>query len=307
MDSSSEIKYRKMRAFVRWVFQTFVYSAMFCATLMVLIAFVDQRIESITIPEKRIPLMYVFTVLYVIIIRSFSLINSLEAIDKKASDTTTGRLVEKAEVCPPVAEGNSLQRIELANQKESDADFIRRRQYEHKKRRIIILYSCSGVAMFAGMTSMFFTFFVGDYAIIRSNPVPLLDQILIPTMLAAVIVFFHVKTASIGIESLEKKIFGSTEKNLNQTTAPIQSKENLAQYNFSADIVDKDGHLLVSTASFVRYCVQRRKFYPYTRGAWSPIDCALLNQKGIPITSKQLAQSYQDMMSKGTLPETEDR
>ncbi len=71
------------------------------------------------------------------------------------------------------------------------------------------------------------------------------------------------------------------------------------EYGFPEEIMDENHKLKVSMAEFVRYCYKNKYYEDYTRAAWKPIHNKILNNQGKPISAKQLAQSYQDEVSKG--------
>ena len=89
-----------------------------------------------------------------------------------------------------------------------------------------------------------------------------------------------------------------SDSNAMQKAGPSRVAYNLS---LPSEICDETGRLQVSMAEFVRYCVKGSMYEPYTNKAWKPIDGMLLNKEGKPISSKQLAQSYQDLLSKGTV------
>ncbi len=111
------------------------------------------------------------------------------------------------------------------------------------------------------------------------------------------------KTASLRTESLETKLSSRPEKKGSETI-PVETSSTVhADFNFPSEIVDDNAHLKVSMACFVRHCVKNNLFEPYTKQAWSPVDGMLYDKNNRPISAKQLAQSYQDQMTKGTLAE----
>ncbi len=88
-----------------------------------------------------------------------------------------------------------------------------------------------------------------------------------------------------------------------QTESEKIDSSRLSEYNFPPEIVDKKSHLKVSMACFVRYCVKNELFKPYTKQGWTPIDGLIYSKTSKLISAKQLAQSYQDLLTKGTLDE----
>lgn len=282
---------------MRWLFQSLLLCVIAWSVVMAMVQIVNKYGQNIHIPDSRLPYMYTIIILFILIMRSFKLIQEFESTEKNAA-----RVISLAKTQSlPIPDKVGSKSVHSGT-KEDNEYFLKRREYEHKKTRIIVLYTCASVVLFASITSLFFLFFVYDDAPLRKQPVPLLDQILIPVSLAATIILINVKTASYAIESLEKRMF-SPQKGENPSYAPEQvNAPRQLEHNFPAEILNGEMQLVCSMSAFVRYCVSKEYYYPYTKKAWAPIDGLIRDTKDKPITAKQLAQSYQDMMSKGTLP-----
>jgi hypothetical protein len=72
-------------------------------------------------------------------------------------------------------------------------------------------------------------------------------------------------------------------------------------HDFPTTVLADDRRFAKSMAAFVRYCVENGLFYPFTKEAWRPINSKVFDKKGKPVTAEQLAQSYQDQVSKGLI------
>lgn len=75
-------------------------------------------------------------------------------------------------------------------------------------------------------------------------------------------------------------------------------------YHFPPEVLTEDRRFAKSMAAFVRYCEKNGMFYPFTKEAWRPIHNKVFDGKGNPVTADQLAQSYQDQISKGSIVPT---
>lgn len=75
-------------------------------------------------------------------------------------------------------------------------------------------------------------------------------------------------------------------------------------HDFPTTVLTEDRRFAKSMAAFVRYCVKNGMFHPFTKEAWRPINNKVLDRKGKPVTANQLAQSYQDQVSKGLISPT---
>lgn len=303
MASPNDIHYQKLRAIAWWAFQTLLHCVFACSIVMTIIQLANQYVDVITFPVRRIPLTHILITVFIIILRSFDLIGVLEKIDKSQPS-------QKEDFCGK----DDFQKIDdyqrcrsYSNQPhpqpQDHSEFLLQKKYQHSKTRIVVLYTCSGVVMFAALTSMFFFLFVYDFSLFKNNRPPLLDQILFPIMIGGVVTLFNVKAASLRIESLEKKLFSRPEKKGSETIPVETSSTVLADFNFPSEIVDDNAHLKVSMACFVRHCVENNLFEPYTKRAWSPVDGMLYDKNNHPISAKQLAQSFQDQLTKGSLAE----
>lgn len=301
MAESNNIHYLKLRAIAAWIYRTFFCCIFACGIAMIVVQVINQYVESITIPTRRIPLIHILITLLILIMRSFDLIDTLEKIDKHQS--VKGDAEPKMPYRPKL-NGEQLKQLtsdEIRTQPQSHSEFLLQKKYQHAKTRIIVLFTCSGIIMFAVLASMFFFLFMYDFSLFKDNQLRLIDQILILIMIASAVTLFHIRAASQRIECLEKKLFSEPKKEENKTS-PVECYHNpLLVYNFPPEIVDEKSHLKVSMAYFVRYCVQNKLFEPYTKQAWAPIDGFLYSKTNSPITAKQLAQSYQDQLTKGNL------
>ena len=294
--AQNTIKYNKWRAFAEWLFNSLILCTIACSLLMTMVMAMDQFVHIVRIPEQNRPVMYTIYIMFILIMRSFSLISSLEKIEKGASTPTDENAgAEQISATSPLPS-----RVSIMTEEEK-RNFLLMKEYEHKKTRIMVLHTCSAVAIFAGVTSMFFFWFVYDDAILRSKPVPVLDQILIPVMMGAAIVMFSVKATSLSIEALEKRLFSTSPKPQKQSAETEQPVLSELDHSFPDEIMDNNHQLRVSMSAFVRYCVKQGYYFPYTIKAWEPVGDRIVSQKGKRISAKQLAQSYQDLLSKGTL------
>ena len=63
-------------------------------------------------------------------------------------------------------------------------------------------------------------------------------------------------------------------------------------------LIDEDNQLQGPRADFVRFCIAHKYFSPHGREDWKPIDNLLKGPGGKPVTSEQLAQTFQDIQSR---------
>ena len=63
----------------------------------------------------------------------------------------------------------------------------------------------------------------------------------------------------------------------------------------ASGIIDNRGRLKTTMSDFVRFCMRRKYFGQMHLKDWKPIDKAIINKSGSPITAAALKQSYQDI------------
>ena len=63
-------------------------------------------------------------------------------------------------------------------------------------------------------------------------------------------------------------------------------------------LIDKNNQLQGPRSDFVRFCIANKYFHPYGREDWKSIDNLLKGPGGKPVTTEQLAQTFQDIRSR---------
>lgn len=288
--------YRKLRATSHWLLQTLIQCMIVWSIANALILVLNHYVKEFHIPKSREYVAYVLLILFYVLTRFPELISRFEAIEKGESRIKQGGENQKGGVDSQVA--RNTQQPALATNPELT---LLIREYKRKKILSVALYCCSGLAMILAFTSLFFLLFVYDFSPLKSNPVPKLDQFILPIMMACVIVFYTIKVIVFRLSKLDKQLVSKIEhlKQSDEDSAP--SEMPVSSLGFPPEIMDSNNRLTISMAAFVRHCVENGLYDPYTIEAWRPIDGMILNGKGKSISAKQLAQSYQDQLMKGTL------
>ena len=146
MAESNNIHYLKLRAIAAWIYRTFFCCIFACGIAMIFVQVINQYVESITIPTRRIPLIHILITLLILIMRSFDLIDTLEKIDKHQS---VKRDAESKMPYRQKLDGEQLKQLpsnEIRAQPQSHSGFLLQKKYQHAKTRIIVLFTCSGIS-----------------------------------------------------------------------------------------------------------------------------------------------------------------
>lgn len=290
------IHYRKLRATSHWLLQTLIQCMLVWSVANTLVLIFNRYVNGFHIPKNREYVAYALLILFYVLIRFPDLISRYEAIEKGKARTKQGGDNPKNETDTRVAKANKLPPL-VTNPELT----LLIREYKRKKILSVALYCCSGLAIILGFTSIFFLLFVYDFSPMKSNPVPELDQFILPIMMACVTTFYTIRVIVYRLSKLDEQFVSKVAalKLSIGKNAPIEKV--ISPLGFPPEIMDGDNHLAVSMAAFVRHCVENGLYVPYTIEAWRPIDGLVLNGKGRPISAKQLAQSYQDQLMKGTI------
>lgn len=285
-----------MRATQQWLLKTCIHCMIIWSLSNMMILLVNRFGKIIHIPESREYLCYALLIVLYVLIRFPALLSRFEAIEN-------GKDGKQNNVYPPKnsAGEKAKETIKLPGLVTNPELTLLIKEYKRKKTRTISMYCCTGIAFVVGFTSLFFTLFVYDFSPFKENPVPKLDQFLIPIMMACVTTFYIVKVITFTTSKIDKDFIKQVEA-LKAKTDELKAMEpQTSSLGFPLEIMDASNHLAVSMAAFVRHCVENGLYDPYTIEAWRPIDGLILNGKGNPISAKQLAQSYQDQLMKGTI------
>lgn len=276
--------------------QTFMQSLVVYGATMVLFQLMERYVKSITIPEAKQTLAYILLIILYVLFQIPELFIRLENIDKgKGTEDNGGpskrKIANKDKSLPPA----------VAALLHNPEYVLLNKEYKRKKTSTVIVSWCLGIAMMAGLTSSFFMLFVYEDAIFYTRPVPMPDQILTPIMIVSVMVFYTMKVVGVRLASLDKYYCSKISELKEKENKELASEQHRPSLGFPTEIMDENNRLIISMAAFVRYCVKNGKFEPYTIEAWRPIEGKVFNDKDRPLSAKQLAQSYQDQLMKGTI------
>lgn len=290
------IHYRKLRATSHWLLQTLVQCMLVWSVANTLVLIVNRYVNGFHIPKNREYIAYALLIFFYILIRFPNLISRYEAIEKGKARTKQGGYNQKNETNARFAKVNKLPPL-VTNPELT----LLIREYKRKKILSVALYCCSGLAIILGFTSLFFLLFVYDFSPLKSNPVPELDQFILPIMMACVTTFYTIRVIIFRLSKLDEQLVSKVTALKQSIEKNVPIEKAISPLGFPPEIMDGDNHLVVSMAAFVRHCVENGLYDPYTIEAWRPIDGLVYNAKGKPISAKQLAQSYQDQLMKGTI------
>lgn len=297
MESSEKIKrYKKMRATQQWLIKTCIHCMIIWSLLNMIILLVNKYGQIFHIPKSREYLCYTLLIVLFVLIRFPVLLSRFEAIEsgKIGKQTDNGERNKKSGA-------RATDTIKLPKLVTNPELALLIKEYKRKKVRTISMYCCVGIAFVVGFTSLFFTLFVYDFSPFKENPVPKLDQFLIPIMMACVTIFYIIKVITFTTSKIDKDFIKQVDGLKAKTPELVAANLQESKLGFPMEIMDSSNRLVVSMAAFVRHCVENGLYDPYTIEAWRPIDGLVYNAKGKPISAKQLAQSYQDQLMKGTI------
>lgn len=74
--------------------------------------------------------------------------------------------------------------------------------------------------------------------------------------------------------------------------------ETILNHARRVGLIDENNRLLKPRSKFVNFCIDHQYFYPYGRSEWRQIEEVLMDTEGKPVTSIQLAQTFQDIQTR---------
>ena len=258
MESSEKIKrYKKMRATQQWLIKTCIHCMIIWSLLNMIILLVNKYGQIFHIPKSREYLCYTLLIVLFVLIRFPVLLSRFEAIEsgKIGKQTDNGERNKKSGA-------RATDTIKLPKLVTNPELALLIKEYKRKKVRTISMYCCVGIAFVVGFTSLFFTLFVYDFSPFKENPVPKLDQFLIPIMMACVTIFYIIKVITFTTSKIDKDFIKQVDGLKAKTPELVAANLQESKLGFPMEIMDSSNRLVVSMAAFVRHCVENGLYDP---------------------------------------------